>query len=430
MLQEFNVKFSNFLLSLSDAIDIASFRIASHQMRTAFIAWKLAQTANLPKEQVERIYLAALFHDIGALSLEEKVQLHIGFEDIDTDTHCILGEALFELSPLFKPSARIIRYHHTAWQDWHESLDSNDVTEAQIVYLADIIERTIKRDTYILHQTEDINSHISSISGTEIHRDLTDVFMQISKQEDFWLDLVSPRLYSLLLHFGPFRRFEIGEQDIYSIASIFSHLIDFKSRFTATHSTGVSECAIILSKYLGLTDSETLQMEIAGHLHDLGKLAVPNSILEKQGKLTKEEFAVIKQHTYFTYTVLNTIGGLGVIPEWAAFHHEKLDGSGYPFHISAEKISIGSRIMAVADIFTALAEDRPYRQGLDRDKLSEILQFQVDNNAIDGRIVNVLLDNYSEIQSTVKEKQQISREIFEEKFLKIKMQHKLAVATA
>ncbi len=428
MLQEVSVKFNNFLLSLSDAIDIASFRIASHQMRTAFIAWKLAQAANLPRKQIERIYLAALFHDIGALSLEEKVQLHIGFEDININAHCVLGEALFELSPLFKPSARIIRYHHTAWQDWHEQLDSPDVTESQIVYLADIIERAIKRDTYILHQVDDIQSQIASLSGTEIHKDIVDVFMQVLRHEDFWLDLVSPRLYSLLLHFGPFRRFEIGEQDIYSVANIFSHLIDFKSRFTATHSTGVSQCAIMIAKYWGLTDSEILQMEIAGYLHDLGKLAVPNSILEKQGKLTKEEFAVIKQHTYFTYTVLNTIGGLGVIPEWAAFHHEKLDGSGYPFHISAEKISIGSRIMSVADIFTALAEDRPYRAGLEREKLSEILNAQVANNAIDGRIVKVLLDNYGEVKESVKEKQQAAREMFEEKFLKLKMQSQLEEA--
>jgi HD-GYP domain-containing protein (c-di-GMP phosphodiesterase class II) len=418
MLKEFNAKFSNLLLSLSDAVDIANPQIASHQMRTSFIAWKIASAAKLPEDKVERIYLAALLHDIGALSLEEKIQLHIGFEEIDIDTHCILGEALFDLSHLFKPAAKIVRYHHKPWQTWDESIDSPDVVESQILYLADIIERSIVRDKYILHQVDEIKSKAASLSGSEIHPDIVNVFMQITHQEDFWLDLVSPRLYSLLLHFGPFRRVEIGQKDISSIASIFRHVIDFKSRFTATHSTGVAECAVMLSRYFGLTDFEIAQMEIAGYFHDLGKLAVPNSILEKPGKLTKEEFDVIKQHTYFTYSVLSTIGGLSLIAEWAAFHHERIDGSGYPFHVTADKINIGARIMTVADIFTALSEDRPYRKNMERKQIEDILISQTANKSLDELITNILLKNFEEISASVKSKQKISKEIFEAKFLK------------
>jgi len=422
MLQEFIAKFGNFLLSLSDAIDIASPQIASHQMKTAFLAWKIAQAARLPEDKIEKLYLAALLHDIGALSLEEKIQLHTGFDEIDLDTHCILGEALFDLSPLLAPAAKIVRYHHKPWQAWVESIDPPNVLESQTLYLADILERSIVRDKYILHQIDELKSKAVSLSGSEIHPDVVNVFMEISRQEDFWLDLTSPRLYSLLLHFGPFRRVEIDQKDIFSIASIFRHIIDFKSRFTATHSTGVAECAVMLSRYFGFTDSEIAQMEIAGYFHDLGKLAVPNSILEKPGKLTKEEFEVIKQHTYFTYTVLSTIGGLGLIAEWAAFHHEKLDGSGYPFHVTEERINIGARIMAVADIFTALAEDRPYRRGMERRQIEDILKSQTANKALDGSIVNILLENFEEIWTNVKSKQMISKDIFEKKFLKVKRQ--------
>ena len=117
MLQEVNVKFSNLLLSLSDAIEIANPIIASHQMRTSFLAWKIAFSAKLPKDKIEKIYLASLLHDIGALSLEEKIQLHTGFEEIENDTHCIIGESLFELSPLLSPAANIVRHHHKSWQD-------------------------------------------------------------------------------------------------------------------------------------------------------------------------------------------------------------------------------------------------------------------------------------------------------------------------
>ncbi len=423
MLNELRVKFSNFLLSLSDAMDIASPPIASHQMRTAFVAWKIASKAGLSEDRVERVYLAALLHDIGALSLEEKIQILKDVENVDAEIHCILGEALFELSPLLRNSAQIVRYHHRSWKDWGNagaSFGSADVMDSQILFLADEIERTVLRDQYILHQVDHLNSKMQSLSGVEVHPDLIDIFIQLSRYEEFWLDLSSSRLYSLLLHYGPFRSLEISQKEIYSIASIFRHVTDFKSRFTATHSTGVAECAVMLSHYFGLTDSETAQMEIAGYLHDLGKLAVPNFILEKPGKLTKEEFDIIKQHTYFTYTVLNTIGGLDMIAEWAAFHHERLDGSGYPFHITEDKLNTGARILAASDIFAALIEDRPYRKGMKRSQVERILKEYVANHSLDKRMVDIILGNFSEISSQVRAKQRLSAELFERKFQKIR----------
>jgi len=416
MLQEPTVKFSNFLLSLSDAMDIASPSIALHQMRTAFIAWKLASGAGLPVDKIEKIYMAALLHDIGALSLEEKERIHAGFEYINPDIHCILGEILFKLSPLLKPSAKIVRHHHTSWQDWNATIDSPEVMESQILLLADEIERAISRKEYILHQVDKLNAKVISLASSNVHPDIADIFMQISHYEDFWLDLTSPRLYSMLLHYGPFRLVEIEQKNIFSIASVFRHVIDFKSRFTATHSTGVAECSVLISRYFGLTTFEITQMEIAGYFHDLGKLAVPNSILEKPGKLTIEEFQIIKQHTYFTYTVLNTMGGLDLIAEWAAFHHEKLDGSGYPFHITADKINTGARIMAVSDIFVALSEDRPYRCRMKRKQIEDILVLNTVKKALDKNIVNLLLENFEDISVKVKLKQQASKELFEQNF--------------
>ncbi|HEB68269.1 MAG TPA: HD domain-containing protein [Desulfobulbus sp.] len=415
MLNELTVNFSNLLLSLSDAVDLANSKIASHQMRTAFIVWQLCRTAQLPEVETDQLYMAALLHDIGALSLEEKQRLH-DFIEVDLDTHCILSEALFNLSPLLSPAARVVRFHHKPWREWDDPLSSPDVFGAQILYLADLLERFIVRDQYILLQVDDLKKKILAVSGNELHPEIVDLFMQIAHREDFWFDLTSPRLYSLLLHSGPYRLTEIGSSSIFSIASLFRHIIDFKSRFTASHSTGVAECAVLLSQKFGLTDTEIVQMEIAGYFHDLGKLAVPNAILEKNSGLTKEEFAIIRQHTYFTYSVLNTVGGLDQISEWAAFHHERLDGSGYPFHISADKINIGARIMAVADLFTAVAEDRPYRKGMERKQIESILLSQVNKNANDKRITMLLLDNYQEIVARVKEKQALSTEMFEKKF--------------
>lgn len=418
MLKEFSVNFSNLLLSLSDAIDLANPSIASHQMRTAFITWQLTNLAQLPKARVEKLFIASLFHDIGAMTLEEKIDIHNANSD-DEESHCILSEEIFKLSHLFEPSKNIVRHHHKPWHLWNDPITNPDAYDTQLLYLADLIEINIDRSKFILHQVDRIESIIDNTAGDRIHPDIVKLFREISFKEDFWLDLVSPRLYSILLHSGPLQSITIGYDDIYSVAHLFKHTIDFKSRFTATHSTGVAECAVMISKIFGLTELEIMQMKIAGYFHDIGKLTIPNSILEKNGKLTNEEFAIIRQHTYFTYSVLKTIGGLNHIAEWAAFHHEKLDGTGYPFHVGAGKLSIFSRIMAVSDIFTAISEDRPYRAGMAKPEIEHVLLSLVKNNTLEKRIVHLLLDNYDEIFAGVQEKQLLSRDVYEMKFSKV-----------
>ena len=415
MINEIKVNLGNLYLSLSDAIDLANPRIASHQMRTAYISWQIAQNARLGTDQIERVFLSALFHDVGALSIEEKIRLINSFED-DLDTHCKLGEAICRLSPLFEPGADIIRNHHKPWGEWEDNIDKNYVHESQIVFLADLVERLINRKEYILHQVEDIKKAIKKVSNREVHPEIIDTFMDVAKREEFWLDIVSPRLYSILLRHGPFKTKEISIEPIYQVSLVMRSIIDFRSRFTATHSTGVAKCASLLSQIFGLTDHEVELMEIAGNFHDLGKLAVPNSILEHPGPLSKEEFAIIKQHTYHTYTVLNSIGGLDQIAEWAAFHHEKLDGSGYPFKIGEGKLNIGTRIMTVADIFVAIAENRPYRDGLSYKSIKKILLDQVKSNQLDKRIVDIIIEDYGIIHREVKKEQEIAASYYYTKF--------------
>jgi len=357
MRRQITVNLGNLVLSLSDAMDLASPLLIQHQQRTAYVVWKMGKAAGLPNEKLENIFIAALLHDIGAFSLEEKISLR-NFEVENVENHCIRGDILLNNIPWLKDTSKIIRFHHKEWQHWKESIVSPFVFESQLLFIADYLERQIRRDHYILHQHEDIISKIESLSGSLFHSQVVDLFRTISNREEFWLDLVSPRLYSTLLHEGPFRKIEIGFSDIFLISELFRNIIDFRSRFTATHSSGVAASASMLSRFFGLTETEIGLMEVAGNLHDLGKLAIPNSILDKTGKLTKEEIAVMKSHTYYTYSVINTIGGFQQISEWAAYHHERLDGSGYPFHCTAAELSTGARILMVADIFTALAEDR------------------------------------------------------------------------
>lgn len=183
------------------------------------------------------------------------------------------------------------------------------------------------------------------------------------------------------------------------VAHLFAAVVDAKSPFTHRHSRGVAQVAAALAAEMGFSQDEVLLMEVAGLLHDLGKLSVPDEILEKPGPLTRDEFSVIKQHTYYTYHILQEAGDLEPLPAWATYHHEKLDGTGYPFHIAAAGLSTGSRLMAVADTFTALREDRPYRAGMIRPDIERILQEQVTNRALDQKPVEALLDNYGRLEN-------------------------------
>ena len=136
---------------------------------------------------------------------------------------------------------------------------------------------------------------------------------------------------------------------------------------------------------------------MTGITHDLGKLSIPDGILEKPGRLTAEEFAVIRQHTYYTYytyTILRESDVPAPLPEWAAYHHERLDGNGYPFHLDAPNLDTGSRIMAVADVFSALCEDRPYRPRMGKSQVEGVMRDMVVGSALDGEIVGILFDVY------------------------------------
>jgi len=414
------VNLGNLLLSLSDAMDLASPKLAQHQQRTAFVAWQIGKIAGLEDLAIEELFIAALLHDIGALSVEEKVALRQATieesEVEDVEGHCIRGETLLEKVSWLEPAAKIVRFHHRDWTQWDQPIDDPTVLRSQILLLADYLERLVIRDRYILHQEEELVSRVKSMSGNSFHPDVVDCFINAADREEFWLDLVNPRLYSLLLHQGPYKRLHVDLLGMTSLTELFRNIIDFRSRFTATHSAGVAACCVVLSKIFGLTETEVQLMEIAGNLHDLGKLAIQNSILEKRGKLTKEEFYIIKSHTYFTYSVLNTIGGLEQISEWSAFHHEKLDGSGYPFHCTASALDTGARILAIADLFVAIAEDRPYRKGMSQKEITRILKEFSNRQLLDKNITCLLLDNYDKINCYVKEVQSSVLDFYKNQF--------------
>ena len=168
------------------------------------------------------------------------------------------------------------------------------------------------------------------------------------------------------------RQFLEPEQ-IDQICEAFADVVDAKSPFTFRHSVGVAEAALAISRGLGLPAERVQFVRRAALLHDLGKLRVPNSILDKEGALNGEEFAVVKEHPLLTRKILQRIGAFRELARVAGQHHEKLDGSGYPGRLTGQELSLESRIIAVADVYCALTEERPYREALDLDEVARIM---------------------------------------------------------
>jgi HD-GYP domain-containing protein (c-di-GMP phosphodiesterase class II) len=352
----------------------------------------------LPTKEVSTIFLASILHDIGAIILADRFKL-MDFEDKSPHAHAELGALLLESFHPFAFFASLVRFHHVPWENGKGAIfkDQSVPKLSHLIHLADRIAVLVNRKTPVSKQVKAICEKISSKSGEKFIPEYVNAFLNVAKQEAFWLDIVSQNLDHVIKEKSQLPAIPLDLNGMEELARFFSTIIDTRSHFTANHSSGVSASAMRLAELLNMTSTECHEMRIAGYLHDLGKLAVPETIIEKPGNLDKEERDVIKSHTYHTYSILKEVKGLEKIAIWASFHHETLTGEGYPFHLSAKKLPLGSRIMAVADIFTALTEDRPYRKGMEKEKVIAIFSEMISDGKIDKKAADILLENYEEM---------------------------------
>ncbi|EET86592.1 metal dependent phosphohydrolase [Clostridium carboxidivorans P7] len=222
-------------------------------------------------------------------------------------------------------------------------------------------------------------------------KNLVDAFLQVSSKDFFWFNIENISFMEFILNtVSPNIDECLNLEQFQDIAYIFSNIIDNKSKFTATHSRGISELAYTVSKFIGYPEDKCIKMKISGLLHDIGKLAIPSSILDKNTSLSAEEFAIIKSHVYYTKVILDRIVDISDISDWASNHHEKLNGNGYPRSLVGEQLSEECRIIGVCDIYQALTEDRPYRKGFDKEKAFFIMNNMVNENFICGKALQYL----------------------------------------
>lgn len=204
--------------------------------------------------------------------------------------------------------------------------------------------------------------------------ELVKAFFSLADEESFWSDLKNRAREALEERTETSLNTGVSQADLAGICTAFAGVVDAKSPFTADHSRRVAEYARQIASNLGLSLAQQADLYHAGLLHDLGKLGVSNLILEKPGRLTEDEWEVIRRHPEGTSKILAGLPALERIRGIAAAHHEKLDGSGYGRGLGAEQLDVSQRVLAVADIWDALTADRPYRAGMSADDALVILR--------------------------------------------------------
>ena len=259
--------------------------------------------------------------------------------------------------------------------------------KAQIISFADYIDTHFQADKFYGAYADRARQRILSMRERQYAAPLCDAFLELSRRPCYRLDQRPENIYRCLHRGIPERTVDMSYDDLIWITEIMSDIIDAKSRFTWRHSKGLAEKAGTMAGFYEYDSVQHTKLVIAANLHDLGKLLIPNRILEANRALTEDEFALIQSHTYYTRQVLSQIDGFEDITEWASNHHEKLDGSGYPYGKTAAQLDFNSRLMGCLDIYPALTEDRPYREGMPHAKAVGIMRDLAVSGRIDANIV-------------------------------------------
>lgn len=216
---------------------------------------------------------------------------------------------------------------------------------------------------------------VAARAGTWFQPQLAAAVQSLGLDDALWDELAGGDLARVLCDAGPLATSQLSDSGVLDrIAEAFALIIDGKSPYTYSHSDRVAQYAVRLGQRLGLPPAGLTRLRRAALVHDLGKLTVPNSILDSPNKLTAEEWSVVRAHPAYTYAILERVPELAELALDAASHHERMDGRGYHRGLAGCDLSLTARILAVADVTDALAADRPYRAGMPPDQVLGILR--------------------------------------------------------
>jgi putative nucleotidyltransferase with HDIG domain len=412
------IRYSEVCASLSYALDITEGQPAGHAARTCLIGMRLADELSLSRElslsHEERcaLFYGLLLKDLGCSSNASKVCALFGSDDRTvkcalkttdwTKTSRSVGYLVRNTAiggSVWEKATRIVSLAREGQSAARELVQTRCERGAQIarhLFLPDLTAQAI----HSLDEHWDGHGHPDGLAGEDIPvlsrimglAQTAEVFWQTGgpdaaievalRRRASWFD---PEMVDALTRIArdPHLQEALASSDVAAraaalepeelalpadlevldhVAEAFSEVVDAKSPWTYEHSRGVAACAHGIGQTLGIQGHRLSRLRQAALLHDIGKLGVSNLILDKPGKLDPKELALMRRHTQFTYDILTRVKAFQEFALMAASHHERLDGAGYHRGIAGDDLSLETRILAVSDMYEALAARRPYRQ--------------------------------------------------------------------
>ncbi len=443
-----NLKLAELMSALSYALDITEGQPEGHCVRCCWIGMNIGQKIGLVSEQLWQLYYVLLLKDLGCSSnasricelyLTDDLSFKKDFKLVDGSLPQVLRFVMHHtgstagiisrfkaISEIFANGekfaqeliqtrctrgadiARRLRFEEPIAQGIHsldEHFNGKGRPEGLVGSAIPIYSRIalLSQVIDVMHSSggkSAVIEEINSRKGSWFDPELTDAFNSIAKESSFWEELNSKNIDATILSLEPgeFTK-PLDEDFLDDIAEAFGQVVDAKSPYTAGHSTRVGLYTMLLAEELGINSERRRWLKRGALLHDVGKLGVSNSILDKPGKLSDEEYESVKMHAVYTGEILERIKPFRELAQVSSAHHERLDGKGYPLGLKSENIALETRIITTADIFDAITAERPYRGAMSVDKTLSIMSNSIDT-AIDPECFNSLknlIDRHPEL---------------------------------
>ena len=434
------------LVALSFALDLTEGAVPGHAIRSCLLSIRIALSMGYDHDLISNLFYACLLKDVGCSSNSARMCQIVGGDDravkagaklADWTRHMrptlstlklLWDEVLPEASVLEK-SARIVKLAATQHKNNQELIDLRCDRGAQIVYKLGLGHEVAVAVRHLdehwdgggypkglrgeeipaISRLMGVAQHLDAFcmsqgpqaaldtllerSGRWFDPELTAAASSLHDEQMLWRQCLPTdsveEARSVIRNLHPKKQSLLSELDIDNICEAFADVVDAKSPFTYRHSLGVRDAAIAIGEVLGLDACRMIVLRRAALLHDVGKLSISNSILDKPSKLTDAEYTQIKTHPGIGSSILSRIGAFREISILAGEHHEKLDGSGYPYGLAGKHLSVESRVLAVADIYGALSEERPYREALEAAQIDAIMSREIPHK-LDARCYEAL----------------------------------------
>jgi HD-GYP domain-containing protein (c-di-GMP phosphodiesterase class II) len=393
--------------ALSHALDLTEGQPPGHARRSCLVALRLAELTGLGADERTSLYYAMLLKDAGCSSSAARMAEIVAADDLElkriakridwaspreaigmvvreagrndsslvrarrvltalrdlaresnlaVETRCDRGARIVTMLEFPAAAADTVRYLDEHWDGRGQPyrLRGDDIPIlARVACLAQTAEVFIAQDGL-----DAAREMVRVRRGRWFDPAVADAFLALTDDDPLFADLAADRFASAP---ADGELVSADDERVDRIAEAFASMIDAKSPFTASHSDRVAEYAVGIGRELGWGEGALRDLRRAGLLHDIGKLGVSNSILDKPGRLTEEEFDAVREHPRNTEAILRRVPIFAPLAVAAAAHHERVDGRGYHLGLAGQAIPVTSRVLACADVYDALTAQRPYR---------------------------------------------------------------------